>query len=385
MISYGRQSIGQDDIDSVVATLNSDLLTVGPRVLEFEQMLCQITGARYAISCSNCTTALHLSCLALGLTADDQGLTSPITFVASANAIEMCGAKTGLIDIDHSYCMNPQKLEEYCRSNPAPRVVIPVSFAGIPANLPEIYTLAKKYGFSVIEDAAHSLGSEYKVDGKVFRSASCSHSDLATLSFHPVKTITTGEGGAVLTNDSSLADKIRLLRSHGIERDSSRMEHSDGGWYYEMQTLGYNYRITEIQCALGIAQLRKIEAFKEKRAEIVALYNKAFEDCPEIIRPPLLKDANPVFHLYPIQITKGKDCRRKIYDYLREQGIYSQIHYIPVHLHPYYRDKYNFTTGQFPISELYYSRCLSLPLHCELSASDIEYVIEKTKTAISKF
>lgn len=384
MISYGRQSINETDFDAIRETLESDYLTAGPRVSEFEEQLCQATGAHYAIACSSCTTALHMACLALGVGPGDRGLTSPITFVASANAIEMCGGHAGLIDIDDSYCLSPQLLEEHCRLHAPPKVVIPVSFAGIPAQLPQIFALGQKYGFSVIEDAAHSLGSEYVVDGCRFRSGGCSHSHLAVLSFHPVKTITTGEGGAVLTNDKELARKLRLLRSHGIERDPSLMTRSDGRWYYEMQSLGYNYRITDIQCALGISQLHRLNEFKQRRREIVSLYDKAFSSEAGVAIPPRRVETDPLFHIYPVRFTSGPVTRKLVYEHLYQRGIQAQVHYIPVHFHPYYKQRYTLGVNQFPASESYYSQCLSLPLHCALSDADVRLVIEQVLEAIAK-
>jgi dTDP-4-amino-4,6-dideoxygalactose transaminase len=244
-ISYGHQSISEEDIEAVAKVLRSPFLTTGPVAAEFESSLCELTGAKYAIVCSNGTTALHLACLALGISKDDLGITSPITFLASANCVEFCGGHTDFVDIDpETLCLSPEMLEDYCRNVAVPKVVIPVDFAGVPADLPAIHALSKKYGFSTIEDAAHSIGSSYEWNDRKISCGSCVHSDLAIFSFHPVKTITCGEGGAVLTNDNKMAERVRLMRSHGIVRDIDLLTKKDGPWYYEMTDLSYNCRIS---------------------------------------------------------------------------------------------------------------------------------------------
>jgi perosamine synthetase len=379
MIPYGRQSIDRADIEAVVAALEADLLTTGPRVEQFEAELCGVTGARFAVACSNGTTALHLACLALDVGSGDVGVTSPITFVASANCVEMCGGRATFVDITNSVGLDPNWLEDYCRKNPAPRVVIPVDYAGVTARLKEIHELSQKYGFKVIEDASHSIGSLY-CDGEKWLSAgACVHSDVATLSFHPVKNITTGEGGAVVTNDETIARRLRMFRAHGIERDSHNMHTYDGGWYYEMQHLGYNYRITDIQCALGSSQLRKLAEIKERRKLITDRYNAAFSQVDGLSVPEWDEGVQPCYHLYPISLHAGPDVRRALYDYLKAHGILAQVHYIPVHLQPYYQQKYGFKQGDFPRSEQYYRSCLSLPLHCSLTDEEVDLVVERVK------
>ena len=254
-IPYGRQSIDDDDVYSVVKTLRSEFLTTGPNVEEFESGLCELTGAKHAIACSNGTAALHLACLALGIGENSLCVTSPITFLSSANCVEFCNGRVDFIDIDpNTLCLSSDRLEEYCQDVAVPDLVIPVDFAGVPADLPAKKALADKYGFKIIEDAAHSIGSTYTHNGTTYHCGGCAHSDMAIFSFHPVKTVTTGEGGAVLTNDDEMAEKIRQMRSHGIMRDSDLSGRNDGPWYYEMADLNFNSRITDFQCALGKSQ-----------------------------------------------------------------------------------------------------------------------------------
>jgi UDP-4-amino-4,6-dideoxy-N-acetyl-beta-L-altrosamine transaminase len=377
MIPYGRQSISQHDIDAVARVLESDFLTTGPAVAAFEQKLCDLTGAKYAVACSNGTTALHLACLALDIGKDDLGVTSPITFLASANCIEFCGGKVDFVDIDPKrLCLSPEKLEEYCATVAVPKVVIPVDFAGVPADLPAIHALSKRFGFRTIEDAAHSLGSTYAKDGKTYQCGSCAHSDLAIFSFHPVKTITTGEGGAVLTNDKQLAEKLILFRSHGMTKDPKIITRNDGPWYYEMHELGYNYRITDIQCGLGLSQLNRLDEFKKRRQEIVRMYNTNFSDKPGLLLPPWPADTDPCFHLYPIRFKAGSKMRLRAFEELKKQDIHAQVHYMPVYWQPYYRDKYGYAPGKCPMSEKYYEGCLSLPLYPGMSDEDAQAVID---------
>ena len=313
-IPYSRQSISEEDINAVVEVLRSDWLTQGPKVREFEEALAHECGAKHCVVVANGTMALHLACLALGVGPGDLGITSPITFLASANCIAYCGGRVDFADIDPTtLCLSPERVEEYCKTVAVPKVVIPVDFAGVPADLPSFKKLSEKYGFKLIEDAAHSLGSTYQHEGRTYACGSCAHTDLAILSFHPVKTITTGEGGAVLTNDDALADKLQVLASHGVVRDPSRFVNDPSSfaaasnlqpptssnlhlssasnlqpptsnclpYYYEMQSLGFNARITDIQCALGLSQLKRLKEFKAKRQEIVRLYNDAFKDLAE--------------------------------------------------------------------------------------------------------
>ena len=307
IIPYSRQSINQDDIDAVTEVLRSDWLTQGPKVKEFEEALESRCGAKHCVVVANGTVALHLACLALGVKEGDVGITSPVSFLASANCIAYCGGTPEFADIDGSrLCLSAEQVEEYCKRNYPPKVVIPVDFAGVPADLPRFRALSDKYGIRVIEDAAHALGSRYTFEGKEYACGSCTHTDLAILSFHPVKTITTGEGGAILTNDEKLALRLRRLASHGIERDPSRLvtrrwSLSTGfpPWYHEMQDLGFNARITDIQCALGISQLKRLDEFKSKRQAIAKKYNDAFD---ELFKPEspeyILKHAQPLLYYF---------------------------------------------------------------------------------------
>ena len=385
MIPYSKQTISDSDIDAVEAVLKSDYLTTGPNIEEFEKKLAEYTGAKFAISCSNGTAALHIACLALGVKAGDVGLTSPISFVASANCIEMCQARADFIDIDERYCLDPNKLEDYCKREAAPKVVIPVDLAGITAKLSDLAYLSKKYGFALIEDASHSIGTTYLSNQRWLKAGACVDTDLATLSFHPVKNITTGEGGAVLTNDAGLAAKLRALRAHGIERNESRMSKNEGGWWYEMQTLGYNYRLTDFQAALGSSQLKRIEQFKAHKTSLAERYNQALADLADIVAPPKADDVAACYHLYPILLKKGHKQRKFVYDFLKSKGILCQVHYIPIHLQPYYREKYAFKDGDFPAAENYYDKCLSIPLHSSLSYEDQAYVVENLKLALSSY
>jgi len=376
-IFYGRQTISNDDINAVVDSLKSDYLTTGPQVTRFESMLCKVTGAKYAIACSNGTTALHLACLSLGINKKDIGITSSNTFLASGNCIEFCGGQADFVDISmDTLCISVEQIEDYCKRNAPPKVVIPVDFAGVPAPLVEIRELSKKYGFFIIEDAAHSIGSTYSHLGIDYSCGCCQHSDIAIFSFHPVKTITTGEGGAVLTNNADLANKIRLFRSHGMTKDPSVLIKNDGPWYYEMVDLGNNYRITDLQCALGCSQIKSLGDFKKKRQSIVKQYSEAFSSNKDLIVPPWPSHTSPCFHLYPIQFKGGEKIRREMYDKLQKKNIFTQVHYIPVHTQPYYANKYGYKTGKCQNAELYYSRCLSLPLYPSLSQDDINYVIK---------
>ncbi|MCP3944154.1 MAG: UDP-4-amino-4,6-dideoxy-N-acetyl-beta-L-altrosamine transaminase [Desulfobacteraceae bacterium] len=392
-IPYARQWVTQDDIHGVCKILESNFLTTGPLIDRFENRLCELTQAKHAIVCTNGTAALHLACMALGMSDNDLGVTSANSFLASANCIEFCGARTDFIDIDaDSLCMSPENLETYCREKQIPRVVIPVDFAGIAADLPRFKALSQKFGFSIIEDAAHAIGSTYTFKGKTFKCGSCTHSDMAIFSFHPAKTITTGEGGAVLTNDDDLADKLRTLRTHGMIRNQNQDQapdqdqHQDRNqdqdniwddpWYYEMKTLGYNYRITDFQCALGLSQLDRLSQFKTRRNQIVSLYNQAFQDNNQLIIPPekMTNEACP--HLYPIQLTKGKDARRAMYHALKHHNIHCQIHYIPIYWQPYYANKYGYAKGKCPRAENYYQRTLSLPLYPAMTDAKVQKVIK---------
>lgn len=392
MIPYGRQWLDEDDIRAVIEVLESSFLTQGPRVQEFENALCQFTGAKHAIAVSNGTVALYLACRALGVTNDDLGITSPISFSASANCIVLNNATPAFIDISENDlnidCLSLEKRLDN-KNLPAPKVVIPVDFAGIPANLPYLYELSKKHGFKVIEDAAHSIGSTYYFHDKWHNCGSCSHSDLAIFSFHPVKTITTGEGGAVLANDDALAHELRMLSNHGIERDKDNFVRKNfGNWYYELQDVCFNFRITDMQCALGISQLKKIDAFKKKRQTIYKNYLKAFAPLEEKGYLKMTrydeKVINSCPHLFVIRLAeKSPVSRDELYQRLLEFDIRAQVHYFPIHLQPYYMKKCGFKEGMFPVAERYAKNCLSLPLYPLMDDEDVRAVIKAVFEIIS--
>ena len=377
MIPYGRQDIDEADVAEVVATLRSAFLTQGPAIEGFERGLARYTGAEHAVALSNATAALHIACLALDLGPGKRLWTSPITFVASANCARYCGAGVDFVDIDpQTYNMSVEalaaKLERARRTNALPHVVVPVHFAGQSCDMREIGALAKRYGFAVIEDASHAVGADY-LDGKV---GGCRFSDAAVFSFHPVKLLTTGEGGAVLTNRADLAKRIARLRSHGITRDPAEFRgESDGSWYHQQIELGYNYRITDIQAALGSSQLKRLDQFLVRRREIARRYDETLANEP--VRTPW-QDPSGVsaYHLYPVWVEPGADGRRRrrIFDRMREAGIGVQVHYIPVHLQPYYR-ALGFKPGDFPEAERYYAGAFSIPLFTRLTGAEQDTVI----------
>ncbi len=376
MISYGKQSINQDDIDAVVDVLRSDFLTQGPKVAEFENDLANYCGSQYAKTVSNGTAALHLAYLAIGLKQGDIVWTTPNTFVATANAALYCGATVDFIDIDsktYNLSINSlkKKLVRAKKGNTLPKLVVPVHFSGQSCEMKEIWALSKEYGFKIVEDACHALGGEY-LSKKV---GSCEYSDMAVFSFHPVKMITTGEGGAIMTNDKGLDDKIALLRSHGITKDVSQFKNeSDGDWYYEQQALGFNYRLTDIQAALGISQLKRLDSFVVKRREIAKRYLSELQD---ITLPYQHPDTNSSWHLFVIQVKN----RKAIQQQLKGQGIGSQIHYIPVVSQLYYQDM-GHNIKQYPATDVYYQSALSIPLYCNFSSVEQELVISSIKALL---
>lgn len=385
MIPYGKQSLSAEDIDAVRAALLSPHLTVGPRIRQFEEALENLTGAKHAIVCANGTAALHLACLAAGISEGDLVVTSPITFVASGNCAEFCGGWVDFVDIDPTtLCLSPTLLRRYCETVAVPKLVIPVDFAGVPAALPEIHALSQQYGFRIIEDAAHSIGSTYTHNGVEYQCGSCAHSDMAIFSFHPVKTVTTGEGGAVLTNDDGLAQRLRSLRAHGVERAPERLTRWDGPWYYEMQSLGFNYRITDFQCALGLSQLTQLDEFKEKRAAIVDQYRAAFSRDERLIVPATPTDSSPCYHLFPLQYREGPARRLDMYTHLLCCGIQTQVHYIPAYWHPYYQKKYGYREGYCAAAENYYSGCLSLPLYPSMTRPELDHVIASVHEGMTR-
>ena len=370
-LPYGRQSIDDADIAAVVQALRSDFLTTGPAVERFEQALAASCGARHAVAVANGTAALHVAVLAAGLKPGERLLTSANTFLASANCAEFVGATADFADIDpRTHNVTPETLAAAWRDDV--RVVVPVDFAGQPCDMPGIGALARGRGALVIEDASHAIGSAIEREGRRHFVGGHPWADMTTFSFHPVKTITTGEGGAILTNDDGLADRCRRFRNHGMTRVPS-----SGPWYYEVDEPGFNYRITDLQCALGLTQLEKLDGFVRRRGEIVAAYNSAFRALPSVERPLSAESVRPAWHLYVLQIdfaAVGK-TRTLVMQELRDRGIGTQVHYIPVHLQPYYRNRYQYAPGKCPVAEAYYQRCLSLPLYPAMSDGDIERVV----------
>ena len=377
MIPYGKQEITQADIDAVVAVLKSDHLTQGPVVPAFEAAVANYCGAGFAVAVNSATSALHIACMALGLDSGDWLWTSPVTFVASANCALYCGANIDFVDIDPcSYNLCPKALEEKLiqaeREGRLPKVVIPVHLTGQPCDLAAIHALSLKYGFRIIEDASHAIGGKYR-DEPI---GNCRFSDITVFSFHPVKIITTGEGGMALTNNAALAGKMALLRSHGITRDPALMTHeSDGPWYYQQVDLGFNYRMTELQAALGVSQMNRLDDYVAKRHELARRYNELLADLPVTI-PWQHADSYSAFHLFVIRLQLGAIVRthRQVFEAMREAGIGVNLHYIPVHTQPYY-ERMGFQTGDFLEAEKYYSEAISLPLYPLLSAEEQERVV----------
>ncbi|MBE8563756.1 UDP-4-amino-4,6-dideoxy-N-acetyl-beta-L-altrosamine transaminase [Vibrio sp. OPT20] len=364
VIPYGKQDISQQDIDSVVDVLKSDFLTQGPQVPAFEKALTEHTGAQYALAVNSATSALHIACLALGLGEDDWLWTTPVTFVASANCGLYCGAKVDFVDIDSAtYNMCPKKLEQKLITAKAtgtlPKVVVPVHLCGQPCDMESIAKLAKEYGFKVIEDASHAIGGQYHEQPI----GNCKYSDITVFSFHPVKIVTTAEGGAALTNQKELADKMALLRSHGITRDPVMMtEASHGGWYYQQVDLGFNYRMTELQAALGVTQMQRLDEFVATRHVLSKRYNQMLSELP-LVLPYQLENTYSGLHLFVIRLKLDEISltHKQVFDALRENGIGVNLHYIPVHTQPYYQAM-GFTEGEFPESERYYQEAISLPM-----------------------
>ncbi|HDY7615887.1 TPA: UDP-4-amino-4,6-dideoxy-N-acetyl-beta-L-altrosamine transaminase [Vibrio vulnificus] len=377
VIPYGKQDINQQDIDSVVDVLKSDFLTQGPQVPAFEQALIEHTGARYALAVNSATSALHIACLALGLGEGDWLWTSPITFVASANCGLYCGAKVDFVDIDPStYNMCPRRLEEKLIKAKAegklPKVVVPVHLCGQPCDMVTIAKLAKQYNFKVIEDASHAIGGKYQG----LPIGNCEYSDITVFSFHPVKIVTTAEGGAAITNQKALSDKMALLRSHGITRDPDQMEgESHGGWYYQQIDLGFNYRMTELQAALGVSQMNRLENFVKARHLLAERYNELLKALP-VVLPYQLENTYSGLHLYVIrlQLDKLSLTHKEVFDSLRDKGIGVNLHYIPVHTQPYY-EKMGFREGDFPESEQYYREAISLPMFHAMTEKQQDEVV----------
>ncbi|MFC5271739.1 UDP-4-amino-4,6-dideoxy-N-acetyl-beta-L-altrosamine transaminase [Adhaeribacter terreus] len=380
-IPYGRQHITQEDIDAVVETLQSDFLTQGPKVLEFEQKFAAYVGAKYAVAVANGTAALHLCALALGVDENSRVITTPITFAASANCVRYCDGTVDFADIDpETGLLDIAKVRQKLESQPKRYYsgLIPVDFAGMPVNLEEFRKLADEFDLWIIEDACHAPGG-YFIDsnGEKQMCGNGNYADLAIFSFHPVKHIATGEGGMITTNNPELYEKLLTLRTHGITRDPAKMHENHGGWYMEMQELGYNYRMPDMLTALGISQLKRADAGLQRRQEIAKRYDAAFKNASnlKILNPAAYKEAISdnvfhAYHLYVIQVEK----RKELYDFLRTKNIFAQVHYIPVHLMPYYQDL-GFKKDDFPLAEAYYEMCLSLPMYPSLTNEEQDYVI----------
>jgi UDP-4-amino-4,6-dideoxy-N-acetyl-beta-L-altrosamine transaminase len=384
MIPYGRQEITQADIDAVVGVLQSDFLTQGPMVPRFEQDVAKHVGAEYALAVNSATSALHIACLALRLGPGDRLWTTPITFVASANCGLYCGAEVDFVDIDpHTYNLCPQalerKLEQAEREGRLPKVVVPVHLCGQPCDMQAIHALAQRYGFKVIEDASHAIGGKYQ--GEFI--GNCRYSDITVFSFHPVKIITTAEGGMALTNNAELANKMALLRSHGITRDPALMTHeADGPWYYQQIDLGFNYRMTELQAALGVSQMERLDHYVARRHQLAERYNGLLAGLP-VTTPWQHSDSYSGLHLYVIrlQLDKIQKSHRQVFESLRQQGIGVNLHYIPVHMQPYFQ-RMGFKKSDYPQAEIYYAEAISLPMFQTMTEQQQDAVIAALRKAV---
>ena len=373
-LPYSKQFIDEDDINAVADALRSPLITQGPNIEEFEHLLASYCGVQYGVALNSGTSALHAAMYALEIKSGDEVITTPITFVATANAAVYMGARPVFVDIDpDTYCIDMNKIEAAITAKT--KAITVVDFAGYPFDIARLRKLADKHNLYIIEDAAHSLGA-YR-EGKPVGS----EADITMFSFHPVKHITTGEGGVLATNNKKWYEKMKSFRSHGIVKGEQCQLKNQGNWYYEMLDMGYNYRITSIQCALGISQFKKLEGFITCRIQQADYYDRAFKNNPLITIPPRPVNGRHVFHLYPILLNLKTD-RRKVYDYLQAQGIGVQVHYIPVHTQPYYQNHFGYKYGDFPVSEDYYQRTLSLPLYPGLKETEQDYVVKRLQEII---
>lgn len=367
-IPYGRQMISKEDIEAVAKVLKSNWITQGPKIKEFENAFCKYTGAKYAVAISSGTAALHIACLAAGIKEKNEVITSPITFVASANCVLYCGGKPVFADIQEDTTnIDPEEIKN--KITKRTKAVIPVHFAGHPCDMKQIKDIAKEHKLSIIEDACHALGAEYR-GSKI---GSCKYSDMTVFSFHPVKHITTGEGGMVLTNNRRIYERLLLFRNHGITKNKEKMEKFDGHWYYEMHELGFNYRITDFQCALGLSQLKKLDKFLEKRREIVNIYSQGLSGVDKIILPKERPYVKSSWHLYYLKLKRPKK-RKAIFEKLKNLNIGVQVHYIPIYLQPYY-NKLGFKEGLCPKAEDFYSRAISIPIYSALNEIQRKYIM----------
>ncbi len=377
-IPYGKQCLDGKDVAEVVSVLKTDWITQGPKIKEFEDALCHYTGSKYAVAVTSGTAALHIAAIAAGISKGDEVITSPITFASSSNSILYACGKPVFADVQADTAnIDPKEIEK--KINRKTKAIIPVHFSGQSCEMDKISRMAKKHNLIVIEDAAHALGSVYK-GSKI---GSCKYSDMTILSFHPVKLITTGEGGAVLTNNKKLYEKLLMLRAHGITKDSTLFENADeacGAWYHEMQILGFNYRITDFQCALGISQLKKLNSFVSKRRELVKTYNKELSKIDGLVLPIEKTYGKSAWHIYCVRLRDSK-IRKKVFESLRKNNIGVQVHYIPVYWHPYYK-KLGYKRGLCPNAEKFYQGEITLPLYPTMTKKEVAFVIKKLKEVL---
>jgi UDP-4-amino-4,6-dideoxy-N-acetyl-beta-L-altrosamine transaminase len=379
-LPYGHQWIDEDDIKAVVDVLKTDWITQGKKVAEFEELVATYCNAKYAVAFSSGTAALHAASFAAGVSSGDEVITTPITFVADGNCILFMGGTVKFADVKlDTHNVDPKKILE--KINSKTKAIIAVDYTGQPCDIDEINDIAKEHNLVVIQDAAHSIGAGYK--GKKVGGLT----DLTTFSFHPVKTITTGEGGMVLTNNVDYYEKLKMFRTHGITKNPEKLRRKEGGWYYEMHHLGYNYRLTDFQCALGISQFKKLDKFIERRRDISKIYNKAFSDIAEIVTPYEKRGVKSAYHLYMIQLDleKLRVDRKKIFDAIRAENIGVHVHYIPLHLQPYYQETFGYKKGDFPIAENFYEKAITLPLFPRMSEKDVDDVICAVKKVIGYY
>jgi perosamine synthetase len=377
LLPYGRQSISEEDIQAVADVLRSDWLTTGPKVGEFEEAVAAWVGAKHAVAFSSGTAALHGAAFAAGLKPGDEAITTPLTFAATANCVLYQGARPGFADVSpDTLNLDPDRVGERITSNT--RAILPVDYAGHPADIDPILELADRHGLTVIEDACHALGAEYR--GR--RTGSVAH--MSVFSFHPVKHLATGEGGMVTTDRADMAESLRRFRNHGISSDA-RQRNAAGQWHYEMVSLGFNYRLTDIACALGLSQLKKLEANLARRRDIAARYAAEFRSLPSVVVPSVRPNVNPAWHLYPIRLNPARLCadRGSIFRALRAENIGVNVHYIPVHLHPYYRERFGYQGGEYPVAEAAYEQLISLPMFHGMTEQDIEDVIAAVRKVLA--
>jgi len=379
ILPYGHQWVDDDDIASVIEVLKSDWITQGPKVDEFERKVAEYCGAKYAVAVSSGTAALHAACSVAGISRGDEAITTPITFAATANAVAYCGGKPVFADIRED-TLNIDAKEITRRLSPKTKAILPVDFAGHPADLDEIKAIAKEIKLILIEDACHALGAEYK--GKKIGSLS----DMTIFSFHPVKHITTGEGGMILTNSEEYYEKLRVFRHHGIIRNGNTPK-NEGPWYYEIPSPGYNFRLTDFQCALGISQLKKLDGFIQRRREIAARYNEAFTEIEEIITPFEKDNVKAVYHIYAIQLRTEmlRVGRKEVFEALKAENIGVNVHYIPLHFQPFYQREFGYKRGDYPKAERYYERAITLPIFPKMSDEDVRDVIEAVQKVIQYY